>query len=164
MIGKKMEDALNKQVNAEFYSAFLYLSMSADFASKTFDGFAQWFRVQSEEEQKHAMKFYNHIIDRGGSVKLAEIAAPKTAWKTPLEAAEDAYAHEQKVTAMINKLVETAQDEKDYAALEMLQWFVKEQVEEEMNSSKIAEQLKMIGTSVGGVFQLDHRLGKRKED
>ncbi|MCE5300918.1 MAG: ferritin [Spirochaetia bacterium] len=162
MIGKKMEDALNKQVNAEFYSEFLYLSMSADFASKTFDGFAQWFKVQAEEENSHAMKFYKHIIERGGKVRLAEIAAPKLSWKTPLEAAEDAYAHEQKVTAMINKLVETAQEEKDYAALEMLQWFVKEQVEEEANSSKMTEQLKMIGESVGGIFQIDHILGKRK--
>jgi ferritin len=161
MIGKKLEEAINKQINAEFYSAFLYLSMAADFESKNFTGFAQWLSVQAKEEQAHAMKFYKHLVERGGKVRLSAIAAPKTDWTKPLEAFTEAYEHEKKVTAMIYSLVELAEAEKDYAARSMIQWFVDEQVEEEANSSRIMEQLKLIGDSTNGIFMLDHRLGKR---
>ncbi len=163
MIGEKMENALNKQVNAEFYSSFLYLSMSADFESKNFKGFAQWLKIQAEEEYQHAMRLYQHIIERGGKVKLQAIDAPKIDWKAPLEAFQDAYEHEKKVTGMIYNLVEAARGEKDYAADSMLKWFVDEQVEEEANTLQIVEQLKMIGDSKGSIFMLDHQLAKRKE-
>ncbi len=164
MIVKKIEDALNKQINAEFHSSFLYLSMSADFASKNFDGFANWFRVQAREEYEHAMKVYFHVIERGGKVKLAEIAAPKTSWKTALEAFNEVYEHERMMTGMIYNLMDLAREEKDYATEEMLRWFVNEQVEEESNTLKIVEQLKMIGDSKGSLFQIDHILGKRGEN
>lgn len=164
MIGKKMEEGLNKQINAEFYSSFLYLAMSADFEEKNLKGFANWLKVQAGEEYDHAMRLYKHIIERGGRVKLAAIDGPKAEWKTALEAFEDAYAHEQKVTAMIYKLVEIARDEKDYAAESMLKWFVDEQVEEEAQTLEIVDQLKMIGDSKGSLFQVDHKLAKRKDD
>jgi ferritin len=161
MIGKKMEDAINKQINAEFYSSFLYLSMSADFEEKNFKGFANWLKVQAGEEYEHAMKLYKHIIERGGRVKLTAIDGPKAEWKTALEAFEEAYGHEQKVTAMIYKLVEISKDEKDYAAESMLKWFVDEQVEEESQTLEIVDQLKMIGDSKGSLFMVDHKLAKR---
>lgn len=164
MIGKKMETAINKQINAEFYSSFLYLSMAADFAAQNFKGFSGWLTVQAHEENSHAMKFYHHIIERGGKVRLEAIDAPKTEWKTPLAAFTDAYEHEQKVTAMIYKLVEIARDEKDYAAESMLKWFIDEQVEEEANTSEITGILKLIGESKGSLYQLDHQLSKRKAD
>ncbi len=163
MIGKKMEAAINKQINAEFYSSFLYLSMSADFESKNLRGIAQWLKVQAEEETKHAMRFYTHLVDRSGKVKLDAIDAPKQEWKSALEAFEEAYAHEQKVTGMIYKLVEISKDEKDYAAESMLKWFVDEQVEEEAQTLEIVDILKMIGDSKGSLFQLDHKLGHRKD-
>ena len=109
------------------------------------------------------MKFYRYILERGGKIKLLEIDAPKNEWQTPLEAFQDTYEHEKKVTNMIYKLLELAIEEKDYATQEMLQWFVKEQVEEEAQTSQIVEQLKIIGESKNGWFMLDHRLGKRKE-
>jgi ferritin len=164
MIGKKMEAAINKQINAELYSQFLYLSMSAGFESQNFKGFSGWLAVQADEENSHAMKFYHHLIERGGHVKLEAIEAPKTEWKNALEVFTDAYEHEQKVTGMIYKLLETARDEKDYAAESMLKWFVDEQVEEEANTSEIVGILKMIGDSKGSLYQLDHKLGKRKAD
>ncbi|HRU38322.1 MAG TPA: ferritin [Candidatus Goldiibacteriota bacterium] len=164
MIGKRMEEGLNKQVNAEFYSSFLYLAMSADFESKNLKGFAHWMKAQAAEEYDHAMRIYKHIVERGGKVKLTAIDGPKSEWKNALEAFEDAYAHEQKVTGMIYKLVEMAKDEKDYAAESMLKWFVDEQVEEEAQTLEVVEQLKMIGDSKGSLFQIDHKLAKRKED
>jgi len=162
-LSKKMEEALNKQLNAELFSSFLYLSMAADFQSKNFTGFAAWLEVQSKEENEHALKFYRYILERGGKIKLSAIDAPKNEWQTPLEAFQDTYEHEKKVTNMIYKLLELAIEEKDYATQEMLQWFVKEQVEEEAQTSQIVEQLKIIGESKNGWFMLDHRLGKRKE-
>jgi ferritin len=162
-LSKKMEEALNKQLNAELFSSFLYLSMAADFQSKNFTGFAAWLEVQSKEENEHALKFYRYILERGGKIKLLTIDAPKNEWQTPLEAFQDTYEHEKKVTNMIYKLLELAIEEKDYATQEMLQWFVKEQVEEEAQTSQIVEQLKIIGESKNGWFMLDHRLGKRKE-
>jgi ferritin len=162
-LSKKMEEALNKQLNAELFSSFLYLSMAADFQSKNFTGFAAWLEAQAKEENEHAMKFYRYILERGGKIKLLAIDAPKNEWQTPLEAFQDTYEHEKKVTNMIYKLLELAIEEKDFATQEMLQWFVKEQVEEEAQTSQIVEQLKIIGESKNGWFMLDHRLGKRKE-
>jgi ferritin len=161
MISKKMEAALNGQINAETYSAYLYLSMAAYFESVNLPGFAHWMKVQTQEEMVHALKFYNFIQDRGGKVALAAIAAPKTEWKSAADAFGDAYKHEQKVTAMINGLVELAQKEKDKAADTFLQWFVTEQVEEEKSPYDILQQLKMAGNNPSALLMLDRELGAR---
>ena len=161
MLSEKMEDTLNKQVNAELYSAYLYLSMSAYYQSVNLPGFANWLYVQMQEEQSHAQILYNYIVDRGGRVKLAAIDAPKTDWPSTNAPFEDAYAHEQKVTAMINDLVDLAIKEKDHASNAMLQWFVNEQVEEEKNASGIVDQLKLIDNVPAGIIMLDRELGAR---
>ncbi len=162
MLKKTVADALNKQVNAELYSAYLYLSMSAYCETIPLKGFAKWLRVQAQEEQTHAMKFYDYIIEAGGTIKLTAVDAPKTTWKSPQEVFEEVYAHEQKVTGMINGLMDLAIKEKDYATQTMLTWFVKEQVEEEANASEILAQIKMLGSVVGHLFYLDHQLSKRE--
>jgi ferritin len=163
-IGKKMEEAINKQINAELFSAYLYQAMSADMAVKNFLGSSQWFKVQAKEETEHAEKFYNFLLDRGGVPKLMAIEAPRASWKSPLEAFEDAYAHELKVTALINGLLETARAEKDYAAESLLKWFIDEQVEEEANATQIVEQFKMVGESKGSTYMIDRKLGKRGKE
>jgi len=162
MLSKTMEDALNRQVNREFYSSYLYLSMSAYFETVSLRGFAKWMRVQAKEERMHGEKIYDYIISRGGRVTLSEIEAPKNKWASAGKVFEESYAHEQKVTAMIHNLVELAAKEKDYASLKMLQWFVKEQVEEEANASDILSQIKIVGDIPGHLFYLDHRLAKRE--
>jgi ferritin len=162
MISKMMETALNKQINREFYSAFLYLSMSAYFETVNLKGFAKWMRVQAKEERAHAVKIYDYMIARGGRVSLEAIEAPKAKWASPDKVFEDAYAHEQKVTGMINGLVDLAIKEKDHATFEMLQWFVKEQVEEEQQTGEILAQIKILGDGIGHLFFLDHHLGKRE--
>ncbi len=164
IISKKVEKALNSQVNAEFFSAYLYLSMAADFETKSLIGFAKWLKIQAQEEVNHAMKIYNYILERSGKVELEKIEKPKIEWNTPLEAFNDAYEHEKKVTSLIYQLVEIAQQEKDYATNEMLQWFVKEQVEEEAQTQLIVEQLKMVGDSNNGIMIIDHRLSKRENE
>jgi ferritin len=162
MLKKSVEDALNKQVNAEFYSSYLYLAMSAYVESITMKGFAQWLRLQSREEMAHGMKIYDYIIEAGGSPKLTAIEAPKTPWKSPQAVFEQVYAHEQKVTGLINDLMDLAIKEKDHATKNFLGWFVKEQVEEEANASEILAKIKMIGDVPGHLFWLDHELGKRE--
>ncbi|HUV06391.1 MAG TPA: ferritin [Spirochaetia bacterium] len=162
VIKKKMEAAINKQINAELYSGYLYFAMGANFETQNFKGFAQWMYVQAQEEYGHAMKLYKYVIDRGGKVTLEAIEKPKTEWATPQDAFEEAYAHEQKVTEMINSLVEVAKAENDNASQVMLQWFVNEQVEEEASSSEIVEKLKMIKGAPQGLFMMDHALGERK--
>ena len=162
MLGKKIEDILNKQINAELYSSYLYLSMSAYFETTFLKGFAKWMRVQAGEEHAHAMKIYDYILARGGKVTLAAIEAPKNKWESAGKVFEESYAHEQKVTAMIHGLVDLAIKEKDHATFELLQWFVKEQVEEEMNASDILNQIAIVGDRPGHLFALDHLLGKRE--
>jgi ferritin len=162
VITKTLETALNKQVNRELYSAYLYLSMSAYFETSALKGFAKWMRVQAKEEQMHAMKIYDYVIARGGKVTLLEIEAPKNKWASAAKVFEDTYTHEQKVTGMINGLVDLAIREKDHATFEMLQWFVKEQVEEEEQSLDILNQITCIGDVPGHLFWLDHELGKRE--
>jgi ferritin len=161
MLNKKMEEALNKQINAELYSGYLYLSMSAYYASINLPGFANWMHVQMQEEQAHAQILYNHVLDRGGKIVLAAIDGPKTDWSTPNEPFVDAYEHEQKVTAMINDLVDLAAEERDHASNAMLQWFVTEQVEEEKNPSDVLQQLKLMGNAPGGLFMVDSQLATR---
>jgi len=161
MLNKKIEKALNEQVNAELYSAYLYLSMEAYFKSLNLAGFATWMRVQTQEELFHATKFYDYIHERGGRVLLKGIGGPDTQWKSPLHAFESAYEHELKVTALINGLVDLAIKEKDHATNNFLQWFVAEQVEEEDNTSGVVQQIKLIGEAKGGLFMLDRELGQR---
>jgi len=162
MLLKTMEQALNKQVNRELYSAYLYLAMSSYFETVNMKGFARWMRVQAKEEQVHALKIYDYIIARGGTVSLLDIEAPKAKWSSAGKVFEEVYGHEQKVTAMIHGLVDLAIKEKDHASFEMLQWFVKEQVEEEEHSSAILAQVQCVGDIPGHLFHLDHQLGKRE--
>jgi ferritin len=162
MLSKTIEEALNRQINRELYSAYLYLAMSAYFGTATMKGFAKWMRIQAKEEQAHAIKFYDYVIARGGKVNLIAIEAPKAKWTSAGKVFEEVYAHEQKVTGMINTIVELAIKEKDHATFEMLQWFVKEQVEEEDHASEILGKIKSIGDIPGHLFCLDHELGKRQ--
>ena len=137
MIGKKMEKALNAQLNAEYYSSYMYLSMAAYFESIDLPGFANWMRVQTQEEEFHALKFFDYLVERAGRVALQAIDAPPTEWSSPLNAFEETLKHEQKVTALINDLLFLARDERDNAAEIFLQWYVTEQVEEEDSVNKI---------------------------
>ncbi len=161
MLNKRLEQELNKQINAEMYSAYLYLSMSAYLTSKNLQGFANWMKIQFEEEQSHAMKLYQYILDRGGKVVLEKIDNPKIEWKNVIEVFEDALAHEQKVTSLINNLVNISYEEKDHASVNELQWFVTEQVEEEANVNDILDQLRMIDGKGSGLFMLDRELKQR---
>ena len=161
MLSKKMQDALNKQVNAELYSAYFYLSMSAYYESVNLPGFANWMRVQYQEETFHAMKIYDYINARGGRAILTAIEKPPTDWKSPIAPFEDTYKHEQKVTALINDLVNLAIEERDHATNSVLQWFVTEQVEEEKIASGILEQIKLLKDAPNGMFMIDRELGQR---
>ena len=161
MIDGRMQEALNRHANAEFYSSYLYLSMSAYFQSINLTGFAHWMRVQAREELAHAMKFYEHVIGRGGRVSLQAVEAPTSQWDSPLAAFEDAYRHEQKVTGLINQLVDEAVQTRDHATNAFLQWFVSEQVEEEASVDAIVQRLKLVGGAPGGLFMIDHHLGER---
>ena len=164
MLSEKMQSALNDQLNAEAYSAYLYLSMSAWFESQNLSGFARWMQVQAQEELTHSLKFYGHIHERLGRVTLQAIDAPKTEWESPLNVFEEALAHEQKVTGLINDLVKLARDENDNAAGIFLQWFVTEQVEEEASADAVVHKLKMVGDRPGLLFQLDAVMGRRGAD
>lgn len=161
MISEKMEKALNGQVNAELYSAYLYLSMESWFKSKNLNGFANWMRVQTQEEMMHVMKIYDFIDERGGRIILKAIDGPPTEWDSPLAAFEAVYEHEQKVSGLINDLVDLAIKERDHATNTFLQWFVSEQVEEEASADQAIQQLKMIENAPGGIFLFDRELGQR---
>ena len=161
MIKATVQKALNDQTRKEFYSHYLYLSMAAYFESINLRGFARWMRIQAKEEEEHAMKFFEYIIERQGKVSLETIDAPTGKWKTPKDIFEDAYNHERKVTESIHKIVELAESEKDYAATIFLQWFVNEQVEEEASANEILQKLQLIGSEMSALFVLDGELGKR---
>lgn len=161
MLSEKMQDALNQQLNAELYSGYMYLSMSSYFKSISLDGFAAWMHAQAQEELLHGMKFYDFIIQRGGRALLAQVDAPPLDWESPLAVFEATLAHEQKVTGLINDLVEVAISERDHATNIFLQWFVTEQVEEEENVGGVLEQLKLMGEATGGLFMIDRELGQR---
>ncbi len=161
MISKKMQDALNAQVNAELYSAYLYLAMEAHFQSANLPGFANWMRVQTQEEVSHAMKIYDFINSRAGRAKLDAIDKPPGEWKSSLAVLEATYKHEQKVTGLINKLVDLAIKEKDHATNGFLQWFVTEQVEEEENASELVGKLKMLKDNPQAIYMLDKELAQR---
>ena len=161
MLGARMQEALNGQLNAEAYSGYLYLSMASYFESLGLTGFANWMYMQAREEFFHTSKFYKFIVERGGRVLLQPIEGPGTQWASPLAAFEDAYRHEQKVTGLINGLVDLALEEKDHATNIFLQWFVTEQVEEESSVDAVIQQLRLTGDSGPGLFMVDKNLATR---
>ncbi len=162
MLSNKIQSVLNEQINVEFHSAYLYLSMAAYLESANMRGMAAWMLTQSKEEVGHGMKLYRHIIDRGDRVQLTPIAAVATEWKSPFAVFEEVLAHEKDITAIIDKEVTQANVEKDHATAIMLQEFVSEQVEEEANVGRIVQTFKMIGDSAQGLIMLDRELGSRK--
>lgn len=162
MLKKNVEEALNRQVNREFFSSYLYLSMAAYFESGNFPGCAHWMKKQAEEEKGHALRIFEYIVGAGGRAMLAAIEAPKGEWKSAQEVFDHVYEHEKKVTGMIHDLVALAEKEKDNGTLNMLQWFVKEQVEEEAAALQIKEKIAMIGDQKPLLLMLDHELGKRE--
>lgn len=161
MLDPKMTKALNDQINAELYSAYLYLAMAAYFEDTGLPGFSRWMKAQAQEEVFHAMKFFDFVAERGGRVSLAGIKAPAAKWKAPLAVFEATLAHEQKVTGLINDLVDLAISLKDHATNNFLQWFVAEQVEEEASVGEILDRLKLMGKAEGGMFMMDRELGAR---
>lgn len=162
MIKEKILKILNKQINEELYSSYLYLSMSTYFSSLNYDGFAKWMRLQSKEEYEHGMKIYDYILQRDGKVVLSKIETPKALWKSPLEVFQETLKHEQHISDCINNIVDLATQEKDHATSQFFQWFVAEQVEEEANASNILEKMKMVGDNKSGLFMLDRELGHRQ--
>jgi len=162
MIKDSVRDAINAQMNREFYSASLYLAMAAYFESMTLKGFSAWMQVQAKEELAHGMKFYHYLVEQGARIRIAAMEAPRGEWGTPLEAFEHALGHEQKVTARIHELMELAMKERDHATIGFLGWFVKEQVEEEANATEIVSKLQLAAAGGAAVlYLLDHELGKR---
>jgi ferritin len=161
MLNKKVEDAINDQINAELYSAYLYYSMAAYFEARALGGMAHWMRMQAIEEMGHANKFFNYVNERAGRVTLTKIDAPDVEWESPLKVFQAAYEHETVVSARINKLMDLAMSQSDHATANLLQWFVAEQVEEEATADDIVQKLKMVASTEGGMFLLDQELGKR---
>lgn len=161
MLNQKIEEALNAQINAEMWSAYLYLSMAAYCHSHGNPGMGKWFEVQFQEEQDHAKIFFNYVISRGGNVVLKPIEAVPTTWNSVLEVFESTLEHEQKVTALINNLFAITAAENDYATQSMLKWFIDEQVEEEETAQNIIDNLKMIKDNGYGLYMLDKELGAR---
>ncbi len=161
MISGKMEKALNDQINAEFFSSYLYLAMAAYFESKNWNGFAAWMKAQSNEEYSHAMKFFKYVSDVEGRVTLGSIEKPEFEWKSPLHAFEEAHKHELYITDRVNKLMAQANDEKDYATGLFLNYFVTEQVEEVSTVSQIVHKLKLINDNPSSLYFLDRELGMR---
>jgi ferritin len=161
MSSSKVKQALNKQLNAEFYSSYFYLSMVAYFESHDLQGFAKWFRLQADEEYSHGMKIFDYIHDIGGKVTLSKIEGPKTDWDSVLKVFQETSDHEQEVTKSINDLVDLAIAEKDHATVNFLQWFVSEQVEEEATTQQNVRKMEMIGDSKSGLYMLNRELGSR---
>lgn len=161
MISKRLEAAINAQINAELWSAYLYLSMSTYCQDAGFPGIANWFNIQFKEEQDHAMILLNYLQSRDGRVLLAPIDAVETEWASPLAAFEATFQHEQKVTSLINNLMALAVEEKDFALQTRLNWFVEEQVEEEENARDLIQKFRLIGDNGYGLYQLDQELAAR---
>ena len=161
MLKPSLEKALNDQINAELYSAYMYLSMSAWLDHVGLPGMANWMKAQYQEEMFHVDKFFHYVLERGGVVTLASIDAPPTAWENALDAFEKTLAHEQYVTSLINELASLSLDERDHATHNFLQWFVTEQVEEEANADNMVNQLRLVGGSGHGLLMLDRELATR---
>ena len=161
MINVKMEKAFNDQINAELYSEYLYLSMKAYFASLNLNGFVNWFSVQVQEEHAHGMGMFDYILERGGKVTLQAIAQPETDWENPIACFEQVVKHEEYVTSRINALMDVAEEIKDRAALGFLNWYLKEQVEEEASVGDVLATLKLIGDDKHALLMLDRELATR---
>jgi len=161
-MNERMQEAFNDQINEELFSSYVYLSMAAHFEERNLEGFANWMRQQAQEEVVHAMRLFDHIIRRGGQVALKAIAEPPSDFKSPLDAFEKALAHEQHITGCINDLYGKALEEKDYPAQMELQWFIDEQVEEEENTGRVVDQLKLVGDNQSALLILDRELGQRQ--
>jgi ferritin len=162
MLTKKVETALNKQINAELYSGYMYLAMSSHFETANLPGFAAWMKAQAGEELGHAMKMFEFVVERRGTVALDAVDKPPSKWVSPLKTFEAVLEHEQKVTGLINKLADLAAAENDHATGVFLQWFINEQVEEEASADAIVQKLKLAKDSSGALLMLDRELGKRK--
>jgi ferritin len=163
MLTKTVLKALNDQINAELYSAYLYLGMSAWCEGKSLPGFAGWMRKQFGEEQAHALKLYDYVLSQGGDVSLKAIDAPTASYQSLQDVWETTFKHEQQVTALIHKLYALAQKEQDFATQALMQWYVTELVEEEKNASDILQQVKMVGTNSSSIFFIDRHVGKSRE-
>jgi ferritin len=161
MFDEKMLKELNQQIQEETYSGYLYLAMAADLEIKGYKGFATWMRVQAREEKIHADIFYNYVLDRQGRVELLEIKKPPVEWESPLVVFNEAYKHEQHITARIGHMMNVARELGDHATERMLDWFVDEQVEEEANTSEAAQQLEIAGDQAQAVLMLDREMGTR---
>ncbi len=164
MISNKIYELMLNQINAELGASYLYLSMSSYFEEKNFRGLAKWMKTQSDEEREHAMKFYNYLVTVGKRVYLKALAEPKTEWKDIMEVWQDTLNHEKKVTDMINTIMKQAVEEKDFATMNFLDWFIDEQVEEVTTVVEIISKFEMIGDSKQGLYLLDKELGSRTED
>jgi ferritin len=164
MLGKKLQKAFNDQIKQEFSSSYLYLSMAAYAESQNLPGFANWLKIQTKEEQGHAMKLYKFVNERGGKVELQAIEQPIVEFSSPIALFEEVLKHERKITALISKLYETALEEKDYAAQVLLHWFIEEQVEEEAAASSILETLKMAGEKGQALIMMDRQLARRGQN
>lgn len=162
MLSDKMQQAMNKQIRDELYSAYLYLSMAAYYESQNLPGFARWMRAQAAEEQTHALKFFDYVNERGGRVVLHAIDAPPASFATPVDVFEQTLAHEQHVTGLIHTIYQLALEEGDYASQIFLQWFITEQVEEEATAGQILELLRMIGDKGHALIMLDRQMGQRQ--
>ncbi len=161
MISKTIQDAFNDQIAKEFYSAYLYLSMSAYFQSQNLPGCAHWMRIQYQEEMTHGLKLFDYLHEREGRTVLEALKQPASEFKSPLDVFEQSLQHEREVTSAINRLYAMTQKENDYPSQIELQWFITEQVEEEKNASNIVDQLKMVGDNKMALFMLDRQLGAR---
>ncbi len=161
MINEKLEKAFNVQINKEFYSEYLYLSMQAYFERLNLKGFVNWMSVQVQEERAHAMGMFDYLNQRGGNVILEAIEKPETEWKSPLDVFENVLKHEEYVTSSINELMDVAEEVKDRAAMSFLDWYIKEQVEEEDNVGNVLATLKLIGDDKKALLMLDKDLATR---
>jgi len=161
MIGERLSTAINDQIKNELESYYIYLSMAAYLHTRSLDGMGHWMRCQAHEEMIHAMKFVEHLIDRGGKVVLQDLKQLKTEWSSPLEVFQDALEHEKFISGKINDLTTIAREEKDYASEPLLAWFTDEQIEEEASAGKITDELTMVGEDKSALLMLDRELGAR---
>jgi len=162
MICEKLEKAFNDQINAEFYSEYFYLSMLAYFEQQNMKGFKNWMNVQMQEERAHAFGLFHYLHERGGKVVLEKIDKPRTDWNSPLEVMEEVLKHEKLVTSKINALIDIAEEVKDRAAVSFLDWYVKEQTEEEASVEKVLKTMKNICNDKLCLYMFDKELGERK--
>ena len=162
MMNAKMVDALNKQINEEYYSSYIYLAMAAYLDDQDLDGMGHWMRMQAQEEHLHAMKIFDYMLERGARIELFAVAAPPREWDSPLAAFEGALEHEKYMTDNINTMVDLAISERDHATNNIMQWYVSEQVEEEANVENIVKKMKMMGDSGQGLFMMDRELASRQ--